>query len=65
MQIGATTVEKSIEFPQEIKNGLALWHSASSSGNISKETWNTDLKTYMHPDVHCSVIYSNPDLEAA
>ena len=38
MQIDAATVESSMEFPQKIKNGAAVWPSSSSSGNISKET---------------------------
>ena len=37
----------------------------STSGNISKETQNTDLKEHMHPCVHCSVAYNSQDLEAA
>ena len=34
------------------------------SGNISEETQNTNSKEYMHPYVHCSVIYNPQDLEA-
>ena len=32
---------------------------------LSKETWNTNLKEYVHPYVHCSVIYKSQCLEAA
>ena len=31
----------------------------------SEDTWNTNLKEYMHPYVHCSIIYNCQDLEAA
>ena len=31
----------------------------------SEETWITNLKEYMHPYVHCSIIYNSQDLEAA
>ena len=50
-----------------IKNGPALWpsDSESHSNNIVKETQNTDLKEYMYPYLHCSVIYNSQDLEAA
>ena len=64
MQAGAT-VESGREIPQKIKNGTALWPSHSTSENISKETQNTNLEEYMHPCVHCSVIYNCQDLEAA
>ena len=41
------------------------YDSDSTSGNLSKETWNTDSKEYVHPYVHCSIIYNHQDLEAA
>ena len=65
MQIGAATVESSLELPQKIKNGTVLILSDSTSGNLPKETQNTNLKEYMHPLVHCSIIYNRQDLEAA
>ena len=37
----------------------------STSGNLSKEIQNTDSKLYMHPYIHCSVIYNSHDLKAA
>ena len=43
----------------------ALRPRDSTSGNISEETGNTDLKEYMHLYVYCSVIYNSQDLEAA
>ena len=39
--------------------------SDSTSGTISEETQKTYSKKYMHPYVHCSIIYSSQDLEAA
>ena len=33
MQIGAATVENSMEFPQKIKNRTAFWPSDSTAGN--------------------------------
>ena len=64
MQTGAATVESSMELPQKIKNGTALWPSDSTSENLCKETQNADLKGYTHPSVHCSVIYNSQDLGA-
>ena len=62
MQTGAATVESSMKIPQKIRNGTALWPSNSTSGNLSEETQNTNLKDYKHPYVH----YNNcQDLEAA
>ena len=59
MQTGTATVESSMESPQKIKNEIALWPSDSTYGNLSEETQNTNLKEYVHPYVHCNIIYSN------
>ena len=64
MQIGAATVENSMEFSQKIKNGTALSPGNFTYGNIIKETQNTDLKEYMHSYVD-SVIFNSQDLKAA
>ena len=46
MQVGAATVENSVEIPQKIKNEIALWLS-NYTGDVFKETWNTDFeRTY-------------------
>ena len=65
MHTGVATMESSMEIPQEIKNGTALSPSNSTSGNLSKETQNTNLKERKHPCVHCSVIDNHRDTEAA
>ena len=65
MQIGATTVESSMEIPQKIKNGSAFWPSDSTSGNIAEGAHNTNSKEHKHPYVHCNIIYSHQDMEAA
>ena len=49
MQIGAATVENSLEIPQQIKNGSALWPRDPTPGNISEGTQNTNLKEHKHP----------------
>ena len=49
MQIGAASVESSMEIPQNIKNGPAFWPSDPASGNISEETQNTNSKEHKHP----------------
>ena len=64
MQTSAAAVESSMELPHKIENGSAFWPSHSTSGNISKGIQNTDLKEYLHPYVHRSIIYNNQDIEA-
>ena len=69
-QTAAATVQSSMELPQKVKNGTVLWPNDSTSGNISKETWNTNSKEYMHSYViykryASSTIYSSQDLKAA
>ena len=65
MQIGVATVESSMQIPQILKNECVFWPNNPSSGNISKETQNTNLKEHKHPYVHFSVIYNPQDTEAA
>ena len=63
MQTGAATVENSIEVPQKIKNGTAVGPSDSTSGDLSKETQNTNSKEHMYPSVHCNIIYNRQAME--
>ena len=50
---------------KKIKNRTVLWLSDSTSGNLSKETRNTNLKEHKHPYVHCSIIYNHQGIVAA
>ena len=61
MQIGAATVESSVEVPQEIKNEPAFWPSYPTSGYISEGTQNTNSKK---PNF-CSIIYNHQDIDKA
>ena len=65
LQTGAVTVKGSMELPQKIKNRTALLPSNSTSGNLSEETQNINLKEHKHPYDHCSFIYNSQDLKAA
>ena len=56
-------MEDNVEIPQRIKNKLIIWSSYSTSRYLSEEYQNTKLKRYMHPYVHCSIIYSSQDVE--
>ena len=58
-------VETRIVVSQKNKSGFALRPRDFTSGNISEETQNTNLKEYMHPYDHCSIIYNCQDMEAA
>ena len=49
----------------KIKNGTAFWPSDSTSGNLFKESQNTNSKEYMHPYVHRSIIYNSQGMEIA
>ena len=64
MNIGAATVESSVEIPQKNKNASDFWPRNPTSGNISEGTQNTNSKEHKHPYVHCSVIYNHQDMEA-
>ena len=64
MQIGAATVESSVEYPQKSKWNC-LWPNDSISGNLSKEAQNTNWKEYKYPYVHSPISYNIQDLKAA
>ena len=49
MQIGAATVESSVEILQKMKNVTAFWPCDPTSGNISKETQNTNSEEHKYP----------------
>ena len=53
-----------MEGSQNTKNKTTIWSSNSTPGYISEENENTDLKRYMHPNVHRGIIYKSQDMEA-
>ena len=59
MQIGTATMENSMPVPQKIKSITTMSSSNSTSGYLSKEHENANLKSCMHPHVHCCIIYNN------
>ena len=48
-----------MEIPPEIKNRTTIQSSNSTSGYLSEENENIHLKRYMHPHVHCNIIYNS------
>ena len=61
-EIGAATMENS-RGSSKIKNRTIILNSSSTSGYLCKENKNTNLKIYMHPHVHCSIIHNSQDME--
>jgi len=47
---------------KETKNRVAMWSSSTTPGHISVE--NSNLKKFMHSNVHSSTIYNSQDMEA-
>ena len=43
-----------MEVPQKIKDRTTISFSNSTSGYLSEENENTNLKRYVHPYVHCN-----------
>ena len=56
-------MENSMEIPQKIKNRATIWSSYPTPGYLCKENENTNLKRYIHPYVHYSIIYNSQDME--
>ena len=65
MQIGAATMEGSMEIPQKIKYGSPFDLKSHFWEYIPKGTQNTNSKEHKNTSVHCSVIYNCQDIEAA
>ena len=59
----AVTIENSIEVPQKkLKIETTIRFSNFSPEYIAEENKNTNLKRYMHLNVHSSIIYSSQDM---
>ena len=63
-QIGAATVENSMELPYKMKNGTAFDPGISLLGLYPKNPETPIHKNLMHPNVHRSSIYNSQVLEA-
>ena len=62
IQIGAATMEKSMDALQKVEKRTTIWSSNSTSGFfLSKDNENTSWKRYTNPYVHCSIIYNGQD----
>ena len=55
-------MENNMEFPQKTENRVAIWSSNSILGIYPEKSAN--LKIYMHPNIHCSIIYDCQNMEA-
>ena len=61
LQIGAATMVWG--FLKEVKMELLDDLEISLLGIYPKKIQNTNFKRYMHPYVHCSIIYNSQDME--
>ena len=57
------SMENSMVVPQKLKNAITIWIRNSTLGYSSEENGNTNLKSYLQPHVHCSIIYNSQDME--
>ena len=65
--IHSATVENSMEFSQETNKKIELSYDPTVlllAIYAQKKTKNTNLKRYMHPSIHISIIHSCQDMEA-
>ena len=53
-----------MEVPQKVKNRTTIGSSNSNPGYLSGKNENTNLRRYLHPNVHSSTIYNSHDMEA-
>ena len=60
--LGAVAMENSMEVPQKIENRATIRSNSSLLEYLYKENENTNLKGYMHPHVHSSIISNIQDM---
>ena len=60
MQVGATTMKNSMEFPQKTKRA-AIWSSNPIPGHIPRQNYNQ--KRHLQPCVHCNTVHRSQDVE--
>ena len=63
MLTGTATMENNMEISLKTKKRTTIWSSIPSSGYLSKVNENINSKRYMHPIVHCSIIFSGQGLK--
>ena len=64
MQVGAATLENSMEVPQKVENRATL-RPSNTTGYLPKVYRNTDSKGYMHPNICSSIINNSQTMERA
>ena len=52
------------KFLKTIKYRTTIWSSNSTPAYLSQENKNTDSKSYVHPNIYCSIICNGQDMEA-
>ena len=57
-------MENSLEVPLKTKNRATILSNNATPGHISGKDKNSNLKRYMHHNVHSSTIYNSQDMEA-
>ena len=58
MYTWAATMANSMEVSQKTRNRTTVWLSNSTPGYISEKNKNSNLKRYMHTNVHRGTVYS-------
>ena len=57
-------MEKDMKLPQQTKNKTTVWPNNSTHWHIYDENENTNLKSYVHLNVHSSIMCNIQDMEA-
>ena len=65
MQVGAATLENSVEVPQKVKNKATLQPSNCATGYLSQRYKCSDLKGYLHPNINSSNVHNSQTVEEA
>ena len=47
-----------------INNKTIIWSRSFTSGYLSEENKNTDLRRLLYPHIHCNIIYNSQDTES-
>ena len=63
MQVGMTTLENSIEVPQEVENRATLGPSNRITGYLPQRYKCSDPKGHLYPNVYSSNVHNSQSME--
>ena len=65
LQTGASTLENSVEVPQEVKNRVTLPPTSFTTEYLPQRYRCSEMMGHLHPNVHSSNVHNSQTVEGA